>query len=94
MSKHCWSPIEEFDDADVVCAVHIMPVVETDGFKTEQEAWDFLEKVEAAGFPCLSDEDGNIVCTHFGNTVKSTCSCCPELRPDSLLPTYFHRMTQ
>lgn len=94
MSEHGWSPVEEFDDADVVCAVHIMPVVMNDGFKTEQEAWDFLEKVEAAGCPCLTDEEGTIICTYFGHTARATCSCSPELRRDSLLPTYFHRMTQ
>lgn len=94
MRKHCWSPIEERDDADVVCAVHIMPIVMTEGFATEKEAWDFLQQVEAAGCPCLTDEEGTIVSTYFGHTVKANCSCSPELRRDALLPTYIHRMTQ
>lgn len=94
MPKVQWSPIEEFDEDDVVKAVHIMPVVMTDFFNTEQEAVDFLKTVEDADFPCLTDEDGNICATHFGHTVKADCSCSPALRTDSLLPTYMHRMTQ
>ena len=94
MSKIQWSPIEEFDEDDVVCAVHIMPVVMNEGFDTEQEAWDFLKKVEDAGLPCLTDEDGMIMCTYFGHTVKGTCSCCPTLQPDTTLPTYFHKTIQ
>lgn len=94
MSKHFWSPIEEHDEFDVVKAVHIMPVVMTDGFKTEQEAWDFLEKVEATGCPCLTDEDDNIICTYFGHIVSSNCPCSPELHSESLLPTYYHHIPQ
>jgi len=92
MSKHCWSPVEERDEFEVVIAVHIMPVIMTEGFNTEQEAWDFLEKVENAGCPCLTDKDDNIVCTYFGHTVTADCPCSPRLQSETLLPTYYHQV--
>lgn len=94
MSKLQWSPIEEFDDADVAKAVHIMPIVMTEGFSTRKEAEDFLDAVERAGTPCLTDEEGTIIATYFGHIVKPDCSCSPELKRDAVFPTYVHRMTQ
>lgn len=92
MPKHGWSPVGEFDDADVVCAVHIIPVVEVDGFATEQEAVDFLAKMEELDLPCLTDEDGTIIATHVGHVASKNCVCGPTLRGDGLLPMFMHRM--
>jgi hypothetical protein len=92
--KFAWTPIEEFDETGEPRAVHIMPVVMTESFATEKEAWDFLKTVEDAGFPCLADEDGNVVCTYFGHVVRPDCSCQPDLKRDSLTPAYFHRAIQ
>lgn len=93
MNKIQWSPIEEFDDFDVPKAVHIMPIVMTEGFATEQEAIDFLNAVEEADFPCLIDEDGEIIATYFGHITALHCSCSPECR-ETTFPTYIHRMVQ
>lgn len=94
ISRLQWSPVEEFDEFDVPIAVHIMPVVVNEGFPTKQKALDFLDAVEAADFPCLTDEDGNIIATYFGHTVNAECHCWPDSKEDCVLPTYFHHPIQ
>lgn len=72
-----WGVVEAPDtDGDVL--VHILPVVEVDGFETKQEAEEFLERVIAAGSPCLTDEEDNITATYFGHTLSKKCVCSPK----------------
>lgn len=94
MSDKGWSAILELDDAGVEKALHIMPVVLMDGFKTKREAEKFLDTVEKSGFPCVTNEEGNVTATYFGHTAHANCNCFPELKRDSLIPTYVHRMIQ
>ncbi len=72
-----WAVVEAPDtDGDVL--VHILPVVEIDGFKTKREAEAFLKKVCDAGEPCLTDDEGNITATYFGHTLSKKCPCAPQ----------------
>lgn len=82
-----WSVIESHDD-DGEIRTHILPVVEVEGFDTEQEAWEFLDAVEKAGDPCVTDEDGTITRTYFGHELTPQCACAPR-REDGL---FIHRL--
>jgi hypothetical protein len=90
-----WSPIEERDEFEVVKAVHVMPVVMTENiFATEQEAQAFVKSLKEENFPCLTDDDNNVVATYFGHTVNVDCPCCPDARADTIIPTFVHRPIQ
>ena len=87
-----WAAIENQEESGELIT-HIMPVVEVDGFDTQQEAIDFLEKVEAAGGPCVTDGEGNITATYFGHRLSLNCPCKPQQH--SVDPgMYIHRKAQ
>ena len=70
---------------------HIVPVTMVDGFKTEDEAWRFLERCEAAGNPVVTNDDDEIEATYFGHTLEPKCLCHPELK-DGLAPYFLHHL--
>lgn len=85
-----WTVIEHEDEETGELLTHVMPVVqEGSDFKTKEEAEAFIQRVVAAGNPCLTDEEDSIVATYFGHTLSASCPCNPKPREsDSFL--YVH----
>ncbi len=70
-----WALIEAEDTNTGNLLTHIVPVVPFDGFETKAEADEFLEKLDAAGSPCITNENDEVTATYFGHTLTSDCQC-------------------
>ncbi|MDE2103574.1 MAG: hypothetical protein KGL39_40415 [Patescibacteria group bacterium] len=81
--RRSWAIVQAPDPETGEVWDHIMPVVHVDGFATAKEAWEFLQRVEAAGPPgeppCLTDDDDHIIATFFGHTLRASCPCQPTV---------------
>ena len=76
--ERAWALVAAEDEDTGLWWTHIVPVVKVHGFATEQEAWDFLGRMEAIGNPVLTDDDDNVTETYIGHTLKESCSCSPR----------------
>jgi len=88
-----WALIEAEDEKTGDWFVHIVPVVDVNGFDTKEEAESFLRRVEAAGEPCVTDGEGNITATYFGHILSPSCPCGPKEK-EADPGCYIHRQAQ
>ena len=74
-----WALIESPDELAGTGEVltHILPMVEVSGFKTEREAWDFLDRMEQLGNPVITDDEDNVIGTYVGHRLSRRCPCSP-----------------
>jgi hypothetical protein len=80
-----WAVIEAPDEnGSGEVYTHIMPIALVDGFKTKKEAQNFLEKVDKAGYPVITDDDGRITGTFFGHRLSKDCPCCPTPKVENV----------